>query len=192
LKESVREFVSICAGAVPAPDPVYEFGSFQVEGQEAIADLRAFFPGRAYVGCDVRPGRGVDKIMDVMAIPLPDESVGTLIFVETLEHVPDPFRAMAETRRVLAPRGILIMSTCMIFHIHDKPIDYWRFCPDGIRLLLKGYGKVVLETLGAHPKMPHSIMALASKDPGLDTAALERSLAQWKRKNSRPVYNLKT
>jgi SAM-dependent methyltransferase len=192
LKDSVREFVSICAGTVPVPDPVYEFGSFQVQGQEAIADMRPFFPGRTYVGCDVRPGRGVDQIMDVTAIPLPDESVGTLIFVETLEHVPDPFRAMSEIQRVLKPDGILILSACMIFHIHDKPVDYWRFCPDGIRLLLKGYGKIVLETLGAHPKMPHSIMVLASKNPGLDTSKLERSLVQWKKKNSRPVYNLKT
>ena len=39
--------------------PVLEIGSYQVPGQESLGDLRGLFPGSAYVGLDMRPGRGV-------------------------------------------------------------------------------------------------------------------------------------
>ena len=53
---------------------MYEFGSFQVEGQEGYANLRGMFPGKVYVGCDMRPGPGVDRVEDVSAINEPDGS----------------------------------------------------------------------------------------------------------------------
>ena len=63
---------------VRLPGPVFEFGSFQVEGQLDYADLRSLFPGKAYVGCDMRPGPGVDRVEDVSAINLPDGAAGTV------------------------------------------------------------------------------------------------------------------
>ena len=59
------------------PDPVLEIGSYQVEGQEDLIDLRGLFPGRPYTGVDFRAGPGVDLVADVEKLPLPDASVGT-------------------------------------------------------------------------------------------------------------------
>ena len=38
------------------PEPLLEIGSYQVPGQEHVADLRSLFAGKEYLGIDARPG----------------------------------------------------------------------------------------------------------------------------------------
>ena len=72
---------------------------FQVQGQEGYANLRGMFPGKVYVGCDMRPGPGVDRVEDVSAINLPDASAGTVLCIETFEHVFEVRRAFDEVAK---------------------------------------------------------------------------------------------
>ena len=46
-----------------AAGPVYEFGSYLVDGQQQIANLRDVFAGRQFVGCDLRAGPGAPWIV---------------------------------------------------------------------------------------------------------------------------------
>jgi len=48
---------------------------------------------------------------DVAALPFEDKSFDLVVSFETLEHVPDAMRAIAEFRRVLADDGVLVAST---------------------------------------------------------------------------------
>lgn len=48
---------------------------------------------------------------DCQNIPLPDHSVDVVVCFETIEHVADQSRAIAEMKRVLRPDGAIIMST---------------------------------------------------------------------------------
>jgi SAM-dependent methyltransferase len=48
---------------------------------------------------------------DIGELPFEDGSFGLVVSFETLEHVPDAARAIAEFRRVLADDGVLIAST---------------------------------------------------------------------------------
>jgi SAM-dependent methyltransferase len=48
---------------------------------------------------------------DVGELPFEDKSFGLVVSFETLEHVPDAARAIAELRRVLADDGVLVAST---------------------------------------------------------------------------------
>ena len=48
---------------------------------------------------------------DAAAIPLPDASVDVVVSFETIEHVPDHDRMLAEIRRVLRPDGSLLLSS---------------------------------------------------------------------------------
>ena len=50
-------------------------GSFRLFG---FAALRSLFPGKAYVGCDMRPGPGVDRVEDVSAMTFGNCQAGTL------------------------------------------------------------------------------------------------------------------
>ncbi len=83
MRDHNKAFCRLVAETFDCPAPVYEFGSFQVQGQEGYANLRGMFPGKVYVGCDMRPGPGVDRVEDVSAINLPDASAGTVLCIET-------------------------------------------------------------------------------------------------------------
>jgi len=47
---------------------------------------------------------------DIQAIPHPDASFDTVISCETIEHVPDPAKAVSELSRVLKPGGRLFLT----------------------------------------------------------------------------------
>ena len=119
------------------PQPIVEIGSYQVAGQEAIANLRSLFPGKEYVGIDMRPGPGVDRVANVEALPFVSGSVGTILALNTFEHVRCFWRGLDEVHRVLRPDGALVMSTPFHFRIHQFPHDYWRFTPAAYETLLR-------------------------------------------------------
>ena len=54
MRKVIRDFVRAVSETLPILEPIYEFGSFQVTGQEELANLRPFFQGMKYVGADLR------------------------------------------------------------------------------------------------------------------------------------------
>jgi SAM-dependent methyltransferase len=180
VRPSIRAFVETCSRTLPLPDPVYEFGSYRAEGQERLADLRPLFPGRPYVGSDAREGPGVDRVLDLHALDLSDDTVGTALVLDTFEHVRYPHRAASELHRVLRPDGVLIVSTVMDYPVHAAPHDYWRFTPQGLEAVLEGFPSVVVESAGAE-RLPRSVVgvAFATEQPATRVAALREALASW-------------
>lgn len=59
---------------------------------------------------------------DIMAIAFPDAAFDTVISCETIEHVPDPFKAVSELVRVLKPGGRLLLTTPNYFNL----FGVWR------------------------------------------------------------------
>src|SRR3990172_11260268 len=108
MRDSIRQFVRLVAETLPVPEPIFEFGAFQVPSQVGFADLRPLFPGKEYVGCDMREGPGVDRILNLHRIDLPSESVGTVLVLDTLEHVEYCREAVAEIHRILRPDGLVV------------------------------------------------------------------------------------
>jgi SAM-dependent methyltransferase len=182
MRESIKEFVRICARNLPISEPLYEFGALQVSGQEGFADLRPFFPGKKYVGADLRNGPGVDVILDLHHIDLPSGSVGTVLILDTLEHVEFPRKAIENVHRILNENGILVISSVMNFPIHDYPYDYWRFTPEGFRSLLRPFPFSFVDSLG-NPDFPHTIVGLALKHPNNHNFIQEftKQCESWKR-----------
>jgi SAM-dependent methyltransferase len=181
VRKSIKDFARIVAETLPLPEPIYEFGSLQVAGQEGFADLRPLFPGKAYVGCDMREGLGVDRVLDLHAIDLPEASVGSVLCFDTLEHVEEPRRAVEELHRILAPGGILAMSSVMDFHIHDHPHDYWRFTPDAFRSLLRPFTQIWVESAGREI-FPHTVVGVGVKGATLSLDAFDARVQDWKRR----------
>ena len=163
MRKPIKQFVKICAETLPISEPIYEFGALQVSGQEGFADLRPLFPGKEYVGADMRKGPGVDVILNLHHIDLSSESVGTVLILDTLEHVEFPRKAIEGAHRILKPNGILVMSSVMNYPIHDYPYDYWRFTPEGFKSLMKPFTFSFVDSIG-NPEFPHTIVGLALKD----------------------------
>lgn len=164
MRPHIRQFIEAAVDTFPLGGPIYEFGSFQVAGQESINDLRPLFLGQSYVGCDFRPGPGVDRVEDVSALTLADETAGTILCLETLEHVFETRRAIDEILRVLKPGGAVLISTPFHFHIHGYPSDYWRLTPSCLERLLSPLAATVVGYQGPE-KTPHTVFALGFKAP---------------------------
>ncbi len=139
-------------------------------GQLDYADLRGLFPGRAYVGSDLRPGPGVDRVEDVSALSLPSGSVGTAIAIETFEHVFEVRAAFDEVFRVLRPGGVFVVTLPLNFRIHAYPDDYWRMTPSCLRRMLAPYAASLTVAQG-YGKFPHSVLAVAIKAPAPATSS---------------------
>jgi SAM-dependent methyltransferase len=164
MRNHNKAFCRLVSETFDCPGPVFEFGAYQVEGQEGYADLRALFPRKQYVGCDMRPGPGVDLVEDVTAISLPDESAGTVLCIETFEHVFEVRRAFDEVFRLLKPGGIFVITSPLNFRIHGYPDDYWRMTPNCLRRMLSPYAARLSGHQGYH-KFPHTVMGLGVKAP---------------------------
>jgi SAM-dependent methyltransferase len=136
------------------PEPILEIGSYQVAGQERL-NLRRLLPGRDYTGVDLRTGPGVDGIADVEDLPHASSSIGTVLAMNTFEHVRRFWRGFDAVRRVLRPDGVFVVSCPFFFRIHNHPDDYWRFTPAALEAMLEGYPSKIVGWHGARRRPAH-------------------------------------
>ncbi len=166
MRPLIKQFVEICSKTLPILEPIYEFGSYQVPGQKGFADLRPLFLGKKYVGADIRDGDGVDVVMDMSSTPIILGSAGTVLSLDTFEHVEYLREAVDEAYRILKLGGFFIISSVMRCPIHDTH-DYWRFTPEGFLSLLKPFTFALVDFIG-DPKFPHTVVGIASENKVLD------------------------
>lgn len=176
MRDFVRTFVQDCVEQLDLHPPVVEIGSRPAETQEGVANLRELVGLEPYIGCDIQPGANVDAVTDIHRLPFADDSIGTVVCVEVLEHVHDPLRAVQEIHRVLKPGGVAVLTSVMFMPVHAHPWDFWRFTPEGFAHVMApfetklafGYGMDVLPegVQGVGIKGPH---------PGLTLDSLPRS-----------------
>jgi SAM-dependent methyltransferase len=193
MRESIKEFVEICGTSLLIGEPIYEFGSLQVPGQEGFADLRSIFQNKKYVGADMRKGAGVDVVLDLHKIDLNSESAGTVLMLDTLEHVEYSREALKEVHRILRKDGILIMSSVMNFPIHDFPYDYWRFTPQAFKSLLTDFKYSYVESCG-DPVFPHTVVGIGFKGGSSDDSLKEFAarIEAWKERWNKRTSSKKT
>jgi len=190
MRPLLIDFTEFSVNSVPTPEPVYEFGAYQVEGQEGFADLRRFFPGKEYVGCDMREGPGVDKVLNLHNLNLPDESVGSVICLDTLEHVEYPHKAMEEIHRVLKIGGVAIISSVMNFPIHEFPYDYWRFTPEAFKSLLTPFNNCFVGFAGRED-FPHTVVGIGFKGDKPDLSEFMDKYQVWQKEHSSIKWSFK-
>lgn len=69
--------------------------------------------------------------------PVEDASYDVVLCNQVLEHCDDPRRAVAELRRVTAPRGRVLASTHGVMPYHPSPNDYWRWTTPALQSCLR-------------------------------------------------------
>ncbi len=163
MRTTLYPLLAEIARIVDVAEPVVEFGAYRVAEQSAMPPASASFPGKDYLGTDVRPGPGVSTILDLHDLDLPDASVGTALVLDVLEHVRDPARAMAEVARCLAPGGLVVITSVFYFPIHHTP-DHWRFTSSAFDELLKNFDRSATATAGP-ARLPHTVVGLGACEP---------------------------
>ncbi len=185
MRKNTRSLIEVVARHLDLPEPIVEFGSYQVT-PGTIADLRPVFGTKQFIGTDIRPGPGVDRVENLERLAFEDASVGTAILLDTLEHVEDPPRAMAEVYRVLRPGGVAIATSVMDLFIHNEP-DFWRFTPAAFKYLYRPFGETLVGYHG-NPEKPHTVFAVGIREPQTSCAAAFAAIEQAYRQANHTWY----
>lgn len=129
--------------------PVLEIGSY-IEKQQDHLNMRSVFDADAqFVGTDVNPGPGVDKVMDLLNRKQIDELLGeisprAILCLYTLEHAWEIHEATANLAYIWQknPNAWLIVSTHQNqpFHGTENYGDFWRLTLDGLHRLMTRSG----------------------------------------------------
>lgn len=89
---------------------------------------------RETVGVDIDAGAlaGQDRethVADMRNLPFAERSFASVISVHSIEHVPDPERALAEVARVLAPggRAVLVTPNRLTFGPAEEIVDPYHY-----------------------------------------------------------------
>ncbi len=184
MRKSVKEFAGLVRDSLEITEPIYEFGSLRVSGQETFADLRPLFPDKEYIGADMRKGLGVDTVLNLHDIDLPAESVGTVLCFDTLEHVEFPHTAMEQIYGILKRGGIVVISSVMNFRIHDYPCDYWRFSPEAFKSMLKPFTSSWVGHAGLE-NFPHTVVGIGFKGELPSLSGFEERYKRWQHQHFR-------
>lgn len=180
---------SLCERFLP-PGRVLDLGC-------GIGHSYASLAPRETVGVDIDPEAllGQDRethVADMRELPFPNASFASVIAVQSIEHVPDPDRVLAEMVRVLEPGGAAVVVTPnrLIFARPDEIIDpyhYVEFDPSELRRLCERFfaavelyglfGSVRFEEFVAaeHRKLDR----LLRKDPLGMRRLVPRGARQW-------------
>lgn len=100
---------------------------------------------------------------DMSAIP--DAAYDWVISTFVLEHVADPWKAAKEKARVCKDGGYIYVAIpfSQVMHPHETFGDYWRFTPQGLRVLFPGCGVREIEVWGDSPARPNGFGVLFQK-----------------------------
>jgi len=136
---------SLCASLLPA-GRVLDVGCGVGHSFELLAP-------RETVGVDLDPSalagqRRETRVADMRELPFDDGSFAAVLSVQSLEHVPDPQRAVVEARRVLRPGGVAVFVTPnrLTFGRPDEVVDpyhYVEFSASELRELCEAAFSVV-------------------------------------------------
>ena len=131
------------------------------------AGAKEFFKHAVVKTLDIQTGADycADICKDNSAI-IPDNSFHLVICTEVLEHVANPFAAVAEINRMLKPGGQAYVTTPFNFRIHGPLPDNWRFTEHGLRQLFSGMEILTLEGVTTQDRdlMPIHYRLIARKN----------------------------
>jgi SAM-dependent methyltransferase len=157
---------------------VVEVGAYEYNGS-ARRVIAAMGPA-SYTGTDVQEGPGVDLACPAEKLPemLGEDSADVVVSTEMLEHAEDWRGAVAGMARILAPGGLLLLTTRSPgFPYHPHPGDFHRFTTEHMDGIAEACGLEVLRLeRDSDPSQP-GVFFLARKPEGWDGAGMAEGLA---------------
>lgn len=101
---------------------------------------RKLFPGCGYTVFDIVAHPSVDRVKpDPFTIPVGDETFDLVLSGQMLEHCQNPFKAVAEMKRVLKIGCCIAIIVPSAGRRHDAQ-DGWRFMDDAFKFIAAEVG----------------------------------------------------
>jgi len=143
----VDEFFLRAVKSINADQPILDLGGHKLN-KRGVFNIDDYNLPVYYA--NLNADKGADFLSDAGHIAVADNSFGTVICAELLEHVPQPLDVLRDVHRVLQPNGTLIISVPFLFRIHADPYDYGRYTDyywrDHLQQL--GFGDIKIEKQG--------------------------------------------
>ena len=99
-----------------------------------------------HVKVDAFDGIDVDVVSDAQDLKeFATEQYDAIICVATLEHIPRPWKAIEQFRRVLKFGGRAYVESHQSFPLHGYPDDYFRFSTDAYKVMGEDAGLTVVD-----------------------------------------------
>ncbi|MDA7569920.1 class I SAM-dependent methyltransferase [Flavobacteriaceae bacterium] len=151
-------------------DLILDIGTSERFAKE-LRPYKDWFTGKNYLAGGYNPKNNFgeyncDLHIDIENIPYEDNTVDSIICIEVLEHVRNPFKAIDEIYRTLKPGGKVFFTTPFLLgyhgktkkqnsikHDHDEYPDYFRFTHQGLELLFQYFSEVNIEVLNGPVEM---------------------------------------
>jgi SAM-dependent methyltransferase len=139
FEAAIEDAVAAFARSLPDGARVLDAGAG--EGQYA-----RWFTRHRYCGVDLAIGDAawnytrLDVLANLTALPLRAAAFDAALHIVTIEHLPEPGRALAEIARVLKPGAPLLLAAPHEWETHQPPHDYFRFTRFGLLYLLEMAG----------------------------------------------------
>jgi len=108
-------------------------------------EISKLFAVRRYIAVDFTPRGSLDVIADARALPIRDQSVDLVVCFEVLQHIAEYYTVLDEIRRVLRPRGSLIVSFPFIYG-ECGVVDFRRWTVAGMAQELERRGLVLVSS----------------------------------------------
>lgn len=126
-------------------EPVLIVGSKQYDFDKM--NIRKFLTENGFreiTGLDLFEGEGVDIAADITDhdsefMKRYRNFFNTVICMEVMTHVKNPFSAAHNLTEVLKSGGNIILSECYVRKISKMPADLWRFTYDGTKVLFSSF-----------------------------------------------------
>ena len=84
---------------------------------------------------DIETSPVVDVIADGHSLPFSDNTFDSVIALNVLEHVSDPFLCVSEMIRVTKPEGIIYAVAPLLAPFHGYPNHFFNMTPSGLKSL---------------------------------------------------------
>jgi len=156
-----------------------EAGAYDYNGS-VRGVYEAMGPAR-YLGCDEQDGPGVDLPVPAERLPavLGYDSADVVISTEMLEHALDWRGAVTGMMRILAPGGLLVLTTRSPgFPFHPHPVDCQRFSVDQMDAIAEACGlEVAVLGPDTDPGSPGVFLLARKPEQGWDEAGMAEGLA---------------
>jgi len=161
-RAEIRKFVRWCGNNLEIKGPVLDLGSGYRNNRPELDPKNVL----DYKTLDLNADLGPDYVGDAQNISkIEDNTFGTIVCTELIEHVEEPKKVISESARILKEGGLFIFTVPFWMPIHEKDYqkDYWRFTPRGIKYLLQSHFKDILTKTAYDDCVPTNILGYAFK-----------------------------
>ena len=102
-------------------------------------------------GVDFYPYRAARVVADLnTGLPFDDATCEIAVLSNVIEHIYEPRRLLAETRRILEPSGAMLLVVPFFIKVHQPPYDFHRYTGFALERMCReaGFSSIRVEPIG--------------------------------------------